>query len=194
MDRPSLISNDPAPLGPRKRRRRLARPSTTSRPSSIGWWIGGLIVATYLLWPYWSLYQLAQALENGDTRVLRTAVDWPTVRANLKSDFQDEIARTTRSPIAGMLAAWALNTTTGAAIDAAVSPTGLMTLWRNGRAGQRPLSAADVKYAFFSGPASFKAIVLVRLQDGAVPVGLHFRIDGWGWVVDRVALTAGSRW
>ena len=89
----------------------------------------------------------------------------------------------------------AVTETMSAAIDAAVSPTAISMLWRSPRAGQRPLSASDVRHAFFSGPVTFTAVVQVPLKDGAVPVGLHFRIDGWTWMRDRVSITAGSfRW
>lgn len=65
-----------------------------------------MVVAAYIAWPYWSLYELAKPLESGDIRALRAAVDWNSVRCNLKSDLQSEVASSTQSPVTGCWRPW----------------------------------------------------------------------------------------
>lgn len=50
-----------------------------------------LLAATYIAYPFVTLYRLNAALARGDTRTLARLVDWPSVREGLQEDIADHV-------------------------------------------------------------------------------------------------------
>jgi len=52
------------------------------------WTAGILAVLAFLAWPYYSLYQLARGIGNGDAVAINRLVDWDSVRPSVKAQAQ----------------------------------------------------------------------------------------------------------
>jgi hypothetical protein len=96
--------------------------------------------------PQWDLYQMSSAIKNHDADAFSKKVDFPSLRESLKAqmmlamDNQMSSAGMGGNPFAGlgqMMAGALLNPV----IDAAVSPAGVMHMFRNGSA--KPVQPVD---------------------------------------------------
>ncbi len=73
--------------------------------------------ASYALWPFWSLYQLRQALKAGDLAAIDARVEWQSVRISLR-----------RSLLSRLKAPNSMRAPTG---PAGPTPGSWRTMWRN---------------------------------------------------------------
>ena len=152
--------------------------------------------------PWLTVRAIRHALQAQDATALAEQVDFPAVRASLKAQMEDRLARTTgpswQSHLlgqAGLALAHGVLETAG---DALVTPSGLAALmegravWKrfddataDGEASREPLH--DARYRFESA-ASFTATV--RNADGA-PVVFVLRRDGVHWKLAEIRLPPG---
>jgi hypothetical protein len=150
--------------------------------------IGSLILVAlgWIAWPYYALYDFANAMQQGDQVALERRVAWEEVRRGLRDDFNAVVLRSLTkndgsSPLATGIAALIGPTIINNAIDSYVTPRGIANLIRSGKASapsaaqiensgadqklagtfddkqQRGLGWKQVRYAFFSGgPMTFR--------------------------------------
>src|SRR5437879_1880055 len=52
-------------------------------------WTGAVaaVVICYVIYPYYSLYQLQNAVQSGDIKAIEDRIDWPRLREGLKGDL-----------------------------------------------------------------------------------------------------------
>jgi hypothetical protein len=147
-----------------------------------------LIVGSYAIYPYVTLYRLGEAIRHGDAATLQSMVDWPAVREGIKEDICDlviddqaEVKVGTKLPPfgAGFVRGIAQN-----AVDARVNPESLAA------AAKQPAtpngSAVQVSWAFFSGPSAF--VVDLNAPGQSSPIRLELDLREGGWQVTRVWL------
>ncbi len=51
-----------------------------------------IALASYAIWPFWSVYQLRQALKAGDLPAIDARVEWQTVRTSLRQSLLSRLA------------------------------------------------------------------------------------------------------
>jgi hypothetical protein len=82
--------------------------------------------------PYIALYGIRDALSERDAGRLQRYVDFPLLRANLRAQAEDALARRTGSEVQrnvfGSLALRLANAVAGTGVDAMVTPTGIAAL------------------------------------------------------------------
>jgi hypothetical protein len=176
-----------------------------------------LIALGWIAWPYYALYDFANAIQRGDQVALEHRVAWESVRQGLRDDFSAVVLQRVKnnesatSPLGAGLVALLAPTLINNLIESYVTPLGLATLIRGGKApvpnaAQIENSAADprsaatrsenqkglltwerVKYAFFSGgPFTFRVDVATdNAQAGERPVTLLFKWAG-DWKLSRL--------
>ena len=134
-----------------------------------------LVALGWITWPYYAVYDFANALDQGDQVALEHRVDWDSVRRGLRDDlnavFLEGLSKNdlATSPLSTGLTALLGPTIINNVIDSYVTPRGIANLIRSGRpsipnAAQTENSIADqssasrlrlhweqVRYAFFSG-------------------------------------------
>lgn len=106
--------------------------------------IAALIVA-YFVSPYWALHQIRTAAKAGDGDRVAAYVDFPAVRESIKVQLASALAtRLEAQPKAGPLASFGQAFATsmmGGLVDAMVTPEGISTMIRSGKAPHQPLQA-----------------------------------------------------
>ncbi|HEX8679524.1 MAG TPA: DUF2939 domain-containing protein [Chthoniobacterales bacterium] len=153
----------------------------------------------YIASPYVSFWLFTRAIRANDRAALESYVDFPSVRQSLKEELRGRWPKSDRAKddsMSGLVARLAPSLI-DQLIDAFVTPDGLVALItdpaiaRDAKAKdpstllriQNPktdLNWRRVRYAFFTGPATF-----------AIDVGgtkLHFAFSGWRWRLKRIAL------
>jgi outer membrane biosynthesis protein TonB len=173
-----------------------------------GWaWLAAVVlVAVYGAYPYFTLYRIQAAIEDRDVVALDTYVDWPAVRAGVKSDFQAEMAtalmkgengsdRDLGARFAAGVATILMPAIIDRAVDAMVSSQALL----NAAAQDDSNSTAKgklwdyVSYAFFSSPTDFRVDVRnPREPDGPKLLAL-MSLTGATWRVTRVHLPLSTK-
>ncbi len=174
-----------------------------------------VLILCWIAWPYWAAYDLARAIRDGDTAEVAQAVDWESVRGGLSTDFKALLAETVggKSGSAGALgsviAAFAGPTIVDQMVEKVVNPDTLALLVRKramdetaapAPAAAQPAPAAKapssggidyraVRYAFFTGPATFEIDVARHPDDE--PLGLVFSYEG-RWKLSRIDLPLGD--
>ena len=160
-----------------------------------------LAVAAYVALPYWGAYSLAVALRDGDEQALETKVDWVQLRAGLSEDLSGVMAQQ-QSGVAGLLAKALGSDVVDGVLDAAINPRTISSVMRNARAAQHrvagadgeatgadqddPAALADVRYAFFTDPNTFRVSLAPRESD--VQTDLIFERSGISWPLVRLNL------
>jgi hypothetical protein len=156
------------------------------------------LVAAYGASPYLSLYEMGQAVRQGDTRTLCADIDWDHVRDGLKEDIADgmtgEPAPTEATATAPAnpddlppFGSGFVTNMAGNVVDRTVTPSHLaetMGAWRaTGTKAPRPA----VEAAHFTSPTSFS--VALRPAGAADTVRLRLDLqrtnDGLRWKVTR---------
>ena len=128
-----------------------------------------LVALGWIAWPYYAVYDFANAIQQGDQVALERRVAWDSVRGGLREDFNAVLARSTQGAgLAALVGPAIINN----AIDSFVTPQGIASLLRIAKvpipnADRRPSSTLDdkqrgrlqfeqVKYSFFLGrPSDF---------------------------------------
>lgn len=165
-------------------------------------WAAGIFFAMlYLVWPYYTLLELAGAVKSADTKTLNELVDWSTLRTSLKTQLQTKLNNRPvteaekKSPLAAAFAAGFASKISDAFIDAAVSPQGISRLVQISRSSApsqqampvaaTPENASDnnlykrVKFAFFTSPIDFRLDLRNPQTDETVTVMMLFKGSGW---------------
>jgi hypothetical protein len=162
-----------------------------------------LVALGWIAWPYYAVYDFANAIQQGDQVVLERRVAWDSVRGGLREDLSAVFARSTQGVgLAALVGPAIINN----AIDYFVTPQGIASLLRIAKApipnaDQRPSSPIDdkqrdslqleqVKYAFFSGgPLTFRVdIATDNAKSAQQPVTtLLFKWAG-DWKLSRLVL------
>lgn len=173
-------------------------------------WIALLLVAVLALGayvvagPYLAINGIQKALAEQDTRRLERHVDFPSVRASLKAQLEDRMARRAGSQMQqtlfGSLALGVARSVMGGGVDAMVTPMGIAailqgrTMWKQSM-GQtvdggtfsravpvEPLSNATHRY---ESPSRF--VATVEDPQGEVTVFV-FRRQGLVWKLTDIRL------
>ncbi|MBE2211353.1 MAG: DUF2939 domain-containing protein [Xanthomonadaceae bacterium] len=109
--------------------------------------------------PYMAIHGIRQAVESQDIRALERHVDYPKLRANIKAQIEDRIAReigqrfgtqvtgSAASSVAGMLS--------DSAVDAMVSPAGIAILLQGHSLVERARGNVAPGGGLTSGPAPY---------------------------------------
>ena len=192
----------PAPVEPPDKPSAQAAPRRLLFPALICSCAALALLSVYYVWsPYHAASSLRNALEEGDPAELDAAIDFPSVRASLKEQINNQIAQSglpeaaSNSP-AGSISSTLLSTI-DRSIDLYVTPKGISGLVKksgppsNQEQAQTvsPEVAAKILLAFNSQPvknqglASFGDFVLDRDV-----VLLHLQFQGMGWKLKRVDL------
>jgi hypothetical protein len=155
--------------------------------------IGALfaVAAAYVAYPYITLYRLSQAIRQGDAPSLEAMVDWPAVREGIKEDICDLVIDQPQEAKAGgqlpPFGSGFVRGITGNAVDARVTPQGLMAVATEEPAQrQDAASAVRVSWAFFASPAEF--VVDLRAPWQAEPIRVQMEFREGAWRVTRVWL------
>jgi hypothetical protein len=156
--------------------------------------------AVYLVWPYATLYRLAEAIRHGDAATLETLVDWDGVREGIKEDICDTVfepqvkvaSAEARLPPFGysFVRGIAAN-----AIDEQISPEALVSAARSGEKAPAAPSGGNpsIAWAFFDGPTTFSVVLRPPgATAGATakdtPIRLELAFQHGAWKVTRAWL------
>jgi hypothetical protein len=165
-------------------------------------WLGIAAGLLFLAWPFWSGWQLRQAMRTRDTASLETRVDWPTLRANLKPKFAEAVrADASRSgAVVGAVKRALGGVLADKGIDVIVTPGNLARILagrefvtRRTSGGSAPpppetdaedpddpLPPRRLRWAFFESPSRFRIEAIhPRVPNGRVVAILGF--TGYGW-------------
>ncbi|MFO1183437.1 MAG: DUF2939 domain-containing protein [Bauldia sp.] len=170
----------------------------------------GVVVLGWAGWPYVSIYLFARALEARDAAGIDAAVDWPALRASLADELSAGLARNQQqNAILGAFGRPFID----AALQQYLTPAGIVSLLSGVRpgsggnaapaapAGQGATAPAsggsstqrfglgNVRWAFFSGPISFR-LDLASSEKSPV-VTTHWTWSG-SWRLSRIELPASA--
>ena len=163
------------------------------------------VAATAYAAPYYTLHQIKTALTERNADTLAEHVDFPALRASVKTQLEASMARSIEAtagsdnPLAalGQSIAGAM---LGKMVDAMVSPAGVVALVNKsavspqaGAAGDAdaPADGARKKAAYSAGYAGLNTFV-VRAQDGNAQDGaLVLQRHGvWGWKLSSIEIAS----
>ncbi len=150
--------------------------------------------ATYVAYPYYTLYRLGEAIRQGDSTTLQSLIDWPSVREGIKEDVCDLVLDdppyTRQSANLPPFGASFVRGIASSSIDRAVTPEALVAAVST--TSQPPVAdvGADVhvRWAFFDDPTSFSVSFKAPGQVG--PIRLQMQLRNAHWRVRRVWLPA----
>jgi hypothetical protein len=149
--------------------------------------------------PYFTLYQMYQAVERKDVQEISSHVDFPALRESVKTNLQTVVNNETSqqsSPLMGLLGSVMSGFVLDSVVDQLVTPSGVAALLEGQQLqlgkqnGQAPFmqgsSAPDVK----AGYESFNqfAVNVKPKGNDVEPVTLLLSRDGLGWKVSGVRL------
>jgi len=144
------------------------------------------------LWgsPYWTLLQMKKAAEAGDLSALSARIDYPAVRADVKTQLRERLGRTEGSALDRLGAAIA-ERLADPVVDAAITPEGMRALFASAavaRAARPSLTSGD------PGDMRVRRDALGRFTltsaNGSGPE-VVFELQGLSWRVTAVRLPAG---
>lgn len=150
--------------------------------------------ATYVAYPYYTLYRLGEAIRRGDSTALQTLVDWPSVREGIKEDICDLVLDdppdTHSSAGLPPFGASFVRGIAASSIDRAVTPEALVAAASTTTRPPTTDTGADVQvnWAFFDDPTDFSVSLRAPGQVGAIRLQLELRNAQWR--VHRVWLPA----
>jgi hypothetical protein len=167
-------------------------------------WAGAIFAGMlYLLWPYYTLLELAQAVQNADATTINGLVNWTQLRANLKAQLAETIQASSKTASArdpqnagfGQLGNALAVTLTGTLIDRMVTPEGLIRLVQrsgppsqaNNQNRRQGSIWRNVRFAFFVSPVRFR-LDLRGTTPQATAVTLFLDFTGTGWQLSDVLL------
>lgn len=157
-----------------------------------------ILLAAYIGYPYLTLYWLDQALLTDDKQALENLVDFPQVRADLKSDVKgqvlgkaDEIAE--KRPILGIfgqaLTKLFAPDLVDSAVDGMVTPEAVLSNPTVVEHREKNESFVDfVTYAFFASPTRFTFDLKDPEKPDSLTVTAIMALDGFRWRVVGVDL------
>lgn len=175
-------------------------------------WIAILVLAlaVWFAWPYYTLHRIGQAVNEGDAATLESYISWDSVRQGIKEDvnaaFTQVMAKSSeeikKNIFAGLAAAFA-PAIVNQVVEAYMTPEGLASLMRNRKAyiakvgdgtssadsgGRKKMSTDNLKYAFFTGPATFLVELGDKEKQDDTPLRMELAFEGLGWKISRIYL------
>lgn len=172
-------------------------------------------VLLFLATPLWSAWTVREAIRNGDSHYLETAIDWPRVRATLTPTLHrialgipEQSDRAVQPGMWHRLKAYVGGAVVGSAIDSYVTPEGLPQLyeWRKSYRhyvsdipddSQQPIMARmraawdRLKRAELVSPTQFEIDIISKHNpDRMVHARLELRLAGW--IVTGIRLAPAS--
>jgi hypothetical protein len=151
--------------------------------------IATLLIAAALLWPYYTLYRLDNALANFDQASLNKLVNLEAVRKVHKDSMGSVLDRALgpqafgQLPMVDMLRK-GLNAAGDSAVDSSVDLQWIRdTLYPPPTNHAKPGLLGALSFAFFESPTRF----LVRLGElGTTHVHFYLTLEDWNWRVTAV--------
>ncbi len=156
--------------------------------------------------PYMAIHGIRQAIETQDIQRLERHVDYPMLRANVKAQIEDRIAREIGrrflgNETAGGMASNVAGMLSDNAVDAMVSPAGIAVLLQGRALVERARGNVDPKGGLTAGPAPYdplkgaktrfvspsRFIATVQSADGQ-PVDFVFERQGLRWRLTDIML------
>ncbi len=138
-----------------------------------------LIGAMYVAYPCIMLYRLDEAVAHGDTRALRTLIDWPEVRQGIEADLAEGD---------GELPPFGAAFMRTVAVKAAMTPENVMAALHAVDRDDREATPARLRAVWVEGPCT----AIVDL--GTVRLQLQLRRGGWrvtrAWLPETVLTEA----
>lgn len=161
-------------------------------------WLIVILLAAYIGYPYLTLYWLDEALIDNDKASLEQLVDFPAVRADLKSQVKSQVMATAsekarKRPILGgigealakMFAPGLVDST----VDGMVTPEGILENPTVAERREKGEGFADfITYAFFSGPTTFTFDVKDPDERHSPQVTAVMKLEGLRWKVVGVRI------
>ncbi len=162
----------------------------------IGWIAAG---------PYLAIHGIRQAIESRDIPRLECYVDYPMLRANVKAQIEDRIAREIGrrfgDQAAGSMASSVAGMLSDNAVDAMVSPAGIAVLLQGRSLLERASGNVDPEGGLTAGPKPYdplkdakthfaspsKFVATVHSVDGK-PVDFIFERQGLRWRLTDITL------
>ena len=142
----------------------------------------------YLAYPYVTLYQLGEAIHQGDARTLQQLVNWPSVREGIKEDICDGLAGgqdEAKNDLPGFGSSFMRGIATNA-VDQRVTPQSLLAAVRAPEQAPPKAPEMHISWAFFDSPTQFT--VSVNALGQAQPIRLQLELKDAQWQVTRVWL------
>lgn len=155
--------------------------------------------------PYLAIHGIRKAIEAEDVAALGRHVDYPMLRANVKAQLEDRIARDIAgrlgNSVAGGLAGGMVDMLSDSAVDAMVSPAGIAVLLQGRSLLERAKGNVDAKGGVSAGPAPYdplkdaktsyrspsRFVATVKSADG-MPVDFVFERQGLRWRLTDITL------
>ncbi len=155
--------------------------------------------------PYMAIHGIRKAIEAGDIPRLERHVDYPMLRANVKAQIEDRIAREIGqrfgNQVAGGRASGVAGMLSDSAVDAMVSPAGIAVLLQGRALVERARGNVDPEGGPTAGPAPYdplkgaktrfhspsRFIATVQSADGK-PVDFVFERQGLRWRLTDIIL------
>lgn len=160
-----------------------------------------ILIAAYIGYPYLTLYWLDQALLTDDKQALESIVDFPQVRADLKSEVKDAVIgkadeKAEKRPILGTIGAALAELiappVVDKTVDAMVTPESVLNNPTVVEHRRRDESFADfITYAFFSGPTTFTFDLTDPDEPKSPTVTAIMKLTGLRWRVVDIDLPPG---
>jgi len=183
------------------------------------WSAGILVVVLYLVWPYYALIDLADAIKSSDAATINQYVDWDSIRTSFKAQLQSHVEKMPKSaseqknPQMAVFANAVALTMANSFIDKVLTPEGLTRVLQISRAqAETKIGTAHnesnpqtdsksslferIGFAFFVSPIHFRldlrsanASQSAR-RSQAISVILTFK--GTGWQITDLRLPEGG--
>ena len=161
--------------------------------------------AIYAAYPYVTLFRLANAVSQGDSRTLSTLVSWEAVRDGVKEDICDAVTEmpAEQATKEGTLPPFGYSFVRGVAanaVDANITPEALVSAIHPSRPlADRP-SGMRLNWAFFDSPGRFDVAVAMSGLAGAdneLRVQMELKHGRWmvtrAWLPSAMLMAANSR-
>ncbi|MCG9891047.1 MAG: DUF2939 domain-containing protein [Thermosynechococcaceae cyanobacterium MS004] len=157
---------------------------------------GGALYAS----PYFSLYQMYQAVEKKDLEGVASHVDFPALRESVKTNLRTIISKETseqNNPLASMFGSVVNGFVLDPVVDSVVTPSGVAALMEGqqlqlGDRGDQPEAAqlsqrvSDIEVKSQYESFNQFAVSVKQKGEGAEPVTLLLSRNGLGWKVTGV--------
>jgi hypothetical protein len=163
-----------------------------------------LLMAGYIVSPFFALHRIDHAIRDGDTLLLERYADWPAIREQLRTDLKGLAAetlakqQTSNNDTGGSLASGLITlmapVLVDRVVDANVNPDGVIRLLNDqnspdGKDAAPHGSLSDwVAYSFFESPTEFRVDLQNPSKLDAPKVTALLEFSGLGWRVTRVKL------
>jgi hypothetical protein len=151
----------------------------------------------YAGYPYLTLYQLREAVVEGNSARLSKLIDWPAVREGIKEDICDQVLDDPGQPVMkNQLPAFGASFVRGMAgnaVDRAFTAETLVAATRRGpdtlQSASSPEDGMHVTWAFFSSPANFR--IDIATSGETTPIRVDMELHALTWQVKRVSFPPG---